>query len=135
MTYLVDRLARLRTHLTHLRAIAPKVTSSRDLEADQSLQNDVLFSLLMVAQLVVDVSGELAARSGRTFGDYTEAVRALRGLDGFDDETVDALALLPGFRNVVVHEYVGLDLDVVVSALHGLDPVDRLIAAVAALES
>lgn len=37
MTYLVERLARLRTHLAHLRAIMPKVTSSRDLDQDQSL--------------------------------------------------------------------------------------------------
>lgn len=134
MTYLVERLAQLRRHVMHLRSITPRVTGSGQLASDQSLANDVLFSLLMVAQLVVDVAGELATRRGRTFADYTEAVRALAGFPGLDDATITSLARLPGFRNVVVHEYVALDYDLVLLALHDLDPVERLIAAAAQAE-
>jgi uncharacterized protein YutE (UPF0331/DUF86 family) len=83
VTYLVERLANLRRHLTHLRALAPRVTSRASLEQDMSLHNDVLFSLLMVAQLVIDICGELAARRGDRFEDYTEAVRTLRGMLDF----------------------------------------------------
>ncbi len=61
MSPLVDRLAELRRHLAHLRAIRPRV-SREVLERDLSLHNDVLFSLLMVCQAVIDAAGELAAR-------------------------------------------------------------------------
>ena len=64
MTYLVERLAELRRHVAHLREIAPRIPDRQVLERDLSLHNDVLFSLLMVAQLVVDVAGELRPGGG-----------------------------------------------------------------------
>ena len=64
MTYLVERLAELRRHLDHLRELQPRVHGREALERDLSLHNDVLFSLLMVCQLVIDVAGELSARRG-----------------------------------------------------------------------
>lgn len=74
MTYLVERLAELRRHLTHLRAIAPRVSDRAALER------------------------------------------------------------VPGFRNVVIHEYVALDLDRVVDALHRLQPIEAFIQIVADIE-
>jgi len=77
MTFLVERLADLRRYLDHLRALRSRVSSRAVLERDLSLHNDVLFSLLMVSQLVIDVAGELSARRGDRFEDYTEAIRNL----------------------------------------------------------
>jgi uncharacterized protein YutE (UPF0331/DUF86 family) len=77
MTYLVERLLELRRHLDHLKALAPRVPDRVPLERDLSLRNDALFSLLMVAQLVIDIAGELSARRGDRFEDYTDAVRNL----------------------------------------------------------
>jgi len=130
VTFLVERLTELRTHLDHLRRLRPRVTSASDLEADLSLHNDVLFSLLTVAQVVIDIAGELSAREGFRFEDYTTAVRNLRRLDGFSAEMVDELARLPGFRNVLIHEYVGLDYDLVLRALDRLEPVERFVRVV-----
>ena len=134
MTFLVERLAELRRHLNHLREIAPGVTGREALERSLSLHNDVLFSLLMVAQLVVDIAGELAARRGDRFEDYTEAVRTLARDARFPSDTVRQLERLPGFRNVLIHEYVALDLDRVVEAVHDLEPVERFLAIVADIE-
>lgn len=39
--------------------------------ATSRLHNDALFSLLMVSQLVIDIAGELSARRGDRFEDYT----------------------------------------------------------------
>ena len=64
MTYLVERLAELRKHLDHLRGLEPRVEGPESLRRDLSLHNDVMFSLLTVAQLVIDISGELGARAG-----------------------------------------------------------------------
>jgi uncharacterized protein YutE (UPF0331/DUF86 family) len=130
MTYLVERLAELRMHLDHLRVIRPRVTGRDALARDLSLHNDVLFSLLMVCQLVIDIAGELAARRGDRFEDYTEAVRSLDRDGRFPPEMVRELERLPGFRNVVVHEYAALDLDRVIDALDRLGPVEQFLEIV-----
>ncbi len=77
MSFQVERLADLRRHLDHLRELRPRVPNRAAIDADLSLHNDVLFSLLMVCQLVIDIAGELSARRGDRFEDYTEAVRSL----------------------------------------------------------
>jgi uncharacterized protein YutE (UPF0331/DUF86 family) len=135
MTFLVERLVELRRHLDHLREIAPRVADRHSLERDLSLRNDVLFSLLMVSQLVIDVAGELSARRGDRFEDYTEAVRNLSKDGRFPGDVVSVLERIPGFRNVVIHEYVALDLDRVVAALGELGPVERFLEIVRQIES
>lgn len=132
MTFVVERLAELRRHLDHLREIRPRVRAPETLERDLSLHNDVLFSLLTVAQVVIDIAGELSAREGHRFEDYTSAVRNLARLGGFSPELVAELARLPGFRNILVHEYVGLDYELVVEALDNLGPVEAFLEAVLA---
>jgi uncharacterized protein YutE (UPF0331/DUF86 family) len=134
MSPIVDRLAELRRHLAHLRTLRPRV--SRDaLARDLSLHNDVLFSLLTVCQLVIDVAAELAARRGDRFEDYTEAVRQLARDPRFPSAIVVELERLPGFRNVLIHDYVALDLARAVEALDRLEPVERFVAIVAEIEA
>ena len=65
MTFLVERLVELNRHVEHLQTIAPRVQDRAALQRDLSLHNDVLFSVLMVAQLVIDIAGELSARRPR----------------------------------------------------------------------
>jgi len=130
MTYLVERLAELRRHLDHLASLRPNVRTKEDLGRDLSLHNDVLFSLLTVCQLVIDIAGELSASRGERFEDYTEAVRNLGRDARFEPDLVRALERLPGFRNVIVHEYVALDLERVVEALSGLEPIERFVEIV-----
>lgn len=133
MTYLVERLAELRRHLDHLRSLRPRVSGADVLERDLSLHNDVLFSLLTICQLVIDVAGDLSARRGDRFEDYTGAVRNLARDGRFPADLVRELERLPGFRNVLVHEYVALDMRRVVEALDRLEPVDRFATIVAGI--
>jgi uncharacterized protein YutE (UPF0331/DUF86 family) len=135
MTYLVERLADLRRHLDHLRQLRPRVTGAAVLDGDLSLHNDVLFSLLSVCQLVIDIAGELSARRGDRFEDYTQAVRNLARDARFPADLVRELERLPGFRNVLVHDYVGLDLERVIEALDRLEPVERFAAIVRGIEA
>lgn len=130
MTYIVERLAELGRHLAHLRGIRSRVPDRSALERDLSLHNDVMFSLLMVSQLVIDIAGELSARRGDRFEDDTEAVRNLARDPRFPGELVRALEWVPGFCNVVIHEYVALDLDRVVEALNALEPVEQFMQIV-----
>ena len=135
MTYLVERLAELRKHLDHLRRLRPRVPGREALERDLSLHNDVLFSLLTVCQLVIDIAGELSARRGERFEDYTEAVRNLVKDERYPAGLVRELERLPGFRNVLIHEYVALDMDRVMEALDRLDPIEQFAAIVGGIES
>lgn len=122
---LVERLAELRLHLDHLREIRSGVGSAADLEADLSLRNDLLHSLQIVCQVVIDVAGDLAASAGLPFEDYTEAVRRLPEAGPFPREMVRELERLPGFRTVLIHEYVAIDLDRVVAALDEFGPIEE----------
>ena len=134
MTWLVERLAELARHIEHLRTLRRHVDGADALRRDLSLHNDVLFSLLAVCQIVIDVSGELSARKGLRFEDYTEAVRNLAARDEFPHELVRELSMLPGFRNVLVHEYVALDLERAVEALDRLEPVESFVQIVRHME-
>jgi uncharacterized protein YutE (UPF0331/DUF86 family) len=78
-----------------------------------------------VAQLVIDISGELSSQARLSFEDYTTAVRNLARIEGFPRELVDELSRLPGFRNVLIREYVGLDYALVLQALGQLEPVEE----------
>jgi uncharacterized protein YutE (UPF0331/DUF86 family) len=135
MTYLVERLAELRRYLDHVRDLRPRVQGAASLEQDLSLHNDVLFSLLMICQLVIDMAGELSARRGDAFEDYTQAIRNLVRIPQFPAELIYQLERLPGFRNIVVHEYAALDMQRVVEALDTLAPVERFLQIVCRLLS
>ena len=53
--------------MDHLAVVRERASTRDAIERDLSLHNDALFSLLMVAQLVIDIAGELAARRGDRF--------------------------------------------------------------------
>lgn len=134
MSPVIDRLAELRRHLEHLRELRPRVTEPDVLARDLSLHNDVLFSLQTVCQAVIDIASELSARRKLRIQDYTEAVRNLAAFSEFSPLLVGALAQLPAFRNVLVHDYVNLDFAKVVEALDRLEPVEEFAQIVRRME-
>jgi uncharacterized protein YutE (UPF0331/DUF86 family) len=135
MSPVVERLVELRRHLEHLEEIRPRITSADALHGDLSLSNDLLHSLLVVCQVTIDLAGELGARRGLRFEDYTQAVRNLAQLPEFPPELVRQLERLPGFRNVLVHEYVALDLGRAIEALDQLAPVAAFAEIVRRMEA
>lgn len=135
MTFLVERLAELEKYLDHAEEIRARGVNRVKLASDLTLRNDVLFTLLTIAQLVIDIAGELAARRGERVGSYREAIGRLANVPPFTPELARRLEPLAGFRNVVVHEYVGIDDAKVLAALDDLSPVVELVRIVRAIES
>jgi uncharacterized protein YutE (UPF0331/DUF86 family) len=131
----IDRLAELSRHLDHLRELRPRVTSVESLRNDLSLSNDVLHSLQVVCQAVIDIASELSARRKLRFQDYTDAVRNLTAFPELPAGIVQNLEKLPGFRNVLIHEYVTLDYARVIEALNRLDVVAEFADAVRRIEA
>lgn len=134
MSPLVERLVQLFRNLEHLRQIRPRVTGPEALDEDFSLRNDVLHSLQMVCQAVIDIASELSARRLLRFDDYTQAVRNLAAFPEFPPSMAQRLEKLPAFRNVLVHEYVSVDHRKVVQALDQLDVVEEFAKAVRRIE-
>lgn len=130
MSRLAQRLSELRRYLDHLGQLRARPISPEALCSDLSLRNDVVHSLLMVAQMVIDIAGELSASHALSFSDYREAVENLRQL-GFPGSLVDHLARLPGFLSVVLHRYLRLDEERVLAALGELEPVEEFLSLVA----
>lgn len=134
MSPLIDRLSRLRREIDHLREIRPRVTDPESLRQDLSLRNDVLYSLQVVCQAVVDISSELSARRYLRYQDYTQAVQNMATIPEIPQAVALVLAKLPGFRNVLVHEYLTLDYSRVIEALDNLDPVEEFARIIARIE-
>jgi uncharacterized protein YutE (UPF0331/DUF86 family) len=135
MSPVIDRLAELRRHLDHLHGLRPQVTGPESLMDDLSLSNDVLHSLQIVCQAMIDIASELSARRGLRFQTYTDAVRNLATFPEFSPAMTRDLARLPGFRNVLVHEYVSLDYALVIEALDRLGAVEEFAETVRRMEA
>jgi uncharacterized protein YutE (UPF0331/DUF86 family) len=127
-------LAELRLHLAHLRSLRPRVEDPAALRHDLSLRNNVLRSLQIVCQVVVDVASELSARHRLGFQNYTEAVQNLASALDLQAATAEQLKRLPGLRVLIIHDSRTLDYVRVIEALDGLDTVEELVAAVGRLE-
>ncbi len=135
MTFLVERLAELRRHLDHLYEVRTRVRGAASLRRDLSLHNDVLASRPPLAPLVNGLPADLGARRGHRFEDYTEAVRNLAAFEQFPGPLVERLVPLPGFRNVLIHQYVALDFERVLEALSDLTPIEEFYEIVAGMAS
>lgn len=131
MSYLAERLSDLRRHLEHLAEIRPRVAGPESLRDDLSLGNDVLYSLLIVCQRVIDIAAELSTRRGLRFEDFQEAVRNLAIYEDFPDALIRRLEPLPELRNHLI--YGRIDYERAVELLGKLDGVERFAQGVGRL--
>lgn len=71
----------------------------------------VLHGLQICAQSVLDLSVHLCAAMGRDATDYTDAIHGLASVGVLPSEFARSFRGVAGFRNVVVHGYLAVDLD------------------------
>ncbi len=106
--------------LRHLHALDEALTSLRahqgrtiqELERDRDERWIVERGLQLCAQNVLDVATHLAASSGRDVPDYASALDRLLELRILPAEFVQRFRGIAGFRNVLVHGYLEVDLRV-----------------------
>jgi uncharacterized protein YutE (UPF0331/DUF86 family)/predicted nucleotidyltransferase len=75
--------------------------------------------LLLCAQNVLDVATHLAASAGCAVRDYNSAIDALADIGVLPRDFAASLRALGGFRNILVHGYLDLDLARVHEFLNG----------------
>jgi uncharacterized protein YutE (UPF0331/DUF86 family) len=126
----------LRRHLLALREALDRVRrhagrSADELRADTDLRWIVERGLQLCAQNALDIATHIAAGAGLDAPDYASAVDRLAELSVIPADFARRLRRLAGFRNVLVHGYLQVDLDVVQNVLRdGLQDLDAFAAHV-----
>ncbi len=108
-------LAALREVLANLRRHAGR--SAQDLRANPDLRWAVERGLQLCIQNALDIATHLAAGSGLDASDYATAIDRLAELSVLPAEFAARLRPIAGFRNVLVHGYLQVDLSVVEEVL------------------
>lgn len=73
--------------------------------------------LQLCAQNALDIATHIAAAAGRDVPDYATAIDRLAELKVLPADLARRLRGLAGFRNVLVHGYLDVDLEIVARAL------------------
>jgi uncharacterized protein YutE (UPF0331/DUF86 family) len=81
---------------------------------ERDLKNMVLHALLVSIQASIDIANHLISEEGlRRPANYREAFQILGEARLIDDDLARELSDLAGFRNILVHIYWGLDMEMV----------------------
>ena len=108
-------LAALREALANLRRHSGATPEM--LRADMDLRWTVEHGLQLCAQNAIDIATHLAAAAGLDASDYASAIDRLADANVIPAEFGARFRRIAGFRNVLVHDYVEVDLDVVARVL------------------
>jgi uncharacterized protein YutE (UPF0331/DUF86 family) len=117
-------LIALREALANLRKHGG-VTAQR-LRADTDLRWMIERGLQLCTQNALDIATHIVAGSGRDAADYAAAIDRLAELGVIPADFAARLRRIAGFRNVLVHGYLQLDLAIVENVLRdGLADLER----------
>ncbi|NTV33469.1 MAG: DUF86 domain-containing protein [Deltaproteobacteria bacterium] len=110
------RLDELNERLARLEAL--KAKSRSEFDADPYLRDIVERNLEVAAQCCLDICHRvISIEKALKPGDYREAFLRMSELGVLPPEFARKLSPIAGFRNILVHEYLGLDWNEVYSNL------------------
>ena len=113
------RLDELNERLARLQPLQNKPRPEFD--ADPYLRDIVERNLEIAAQCVIDICHRIIAlENARKPTDYYEAILIIGELNILPADFARQIAPLAGFRNVLVHEYLGVEWDLVYANLQKL---------------
>ncbi|MEZ5383366.1 MAG: DUF86 domain-containing protein [Microthrixaceae bacterium] len=102
-------------------------------ERDQLWLDAVKYLFITLIEGCVDVAQHVAASEQHAAPNTNaDAIRSLAQHHIIGSDLADSLARAVGFRNVLVHQYLEVDDNLVVEALGRLDEFDRFIGEVGA---
>ena len=87
------------------------------LRADMDLRWTVEHGLQLCAQNAIDIATHLATAAGLDAPDYASAIDRLTGMNVLPAAFGARFRHIAGFRNVLVHDYIEVDFDVVARVL------------------
>jgi len=118
------RLDELAERLARLRPLCEKPQS--EFEGDPYLRDIVERNLEVAAQCCIDISHRIISlEHSRKPTDYQDAILCMGELGVLPSDFAHRLAPLAGFRNILVHEYVTVDWNLVYQHLHELEDLEQ----------
>ena len=119
-----QRLSELSERLARLKPLIGK--SRTDFDQDPYLRDVVERNLEIAAQCIIDICHRIIAlENARKPNDYYEAISMMGELEVLPPDFARHLTPLAGFRNILVHEYLGVDWDYVYDHLQHLGDLER----------
>jgi len=99
---------------------------------DEDSQDIVLFNLMQAIQGCVDMAAHIVSDEGYGMaGSMNDFFYLLRGRNIIDVDLQEKLISAVGFRNLVVHEYAKLDMNLVYDiATHGINDLESFVSIV-----
>ena len=114
-----SRLKRLEESLRELEGF--KGVTTADLEASRRTRWALRYGLMESIQAMIDISCAMVSRHNLGYPDsYADCVRVLRRHDVLPDDLADRLIRAVGMRNILVHEYLDVDDELLLKALDRL---------------
>lgn len=115
------RLQILETNVAELRKIKAEY-SVADIRRDKTREWALRYGLLESIQIVIDIACHIVVHHnlGNT-ETYAGCLRLLEQFDVIDEQLADDLTGMAGLRNILVHEYVAVDVDRLYSMLDKLE--------------
>ena len=113
----------VRRKLTELSEYVRQVSEYRDVtveqyRADWKTQRIVERTLQMAIEACVDIAGHMVADRGlRAPATYADTFEILVQSGLLSPDLGEAMVMMTGFRNVIVHDYAGIDVEVVIRVL------------------
>src|SRR5262249_26034558 len=108
------RLSKLERVLGKLQRLRGEATSREAYKSDENLRDRVERNFQVAVEAMIDIASHLVARGGlRVPADSGDTFNVLAESGALDADAAKKLRRWAGFRNVIVHEYAGIDDEIV----------------------
>ena len=115
------RLQTLENNIIQLEKFREKQTI-HDITDDKTKEWALRYGLLESIQIMIDISCHLVSEHNLGKAEtYAECIRVLGETDIISTEMVNTLTSMAGLRNILIHEYVKIDMNKLYNMLQDLD--------------
>lgn len=115
-----ERLQKLENNVAELKSLKRSYSIS-EIKNDRKKEWALRYGLLESIQIVIDISCHLVVKHNLGNAEtYADCITLLHQYDYIDESLENSLKAMTGLRNILVHEYVAIDLDQLYSMLDHL---------------
>jgi uncharacterized protein YutE (UPF0331/DUF86 family) len=123
------RIRKIEEHLRRLDEMSK--TPKEEFLRDWKIQDVVLRNFQVVMDACCDIGAHLISKEGKDVPDtYAGVIERLQELKILPEDLADKIVDLVKFRNIIVHEYLYLDMEKVYEKLQELDYIREFVKCI-----